>query len=71
MEKLSEVSEALRIAIIAAEKLPEINKLMYSAADSQNYSKAAEYKLEKDKIMSLMPNIEDLKHWKEIIDKHL
>jgi transcription elongation GreA/GreB family factor len=71
MEKLSEVSEAMRLAIIGAEKLPEIIKLMKIAADAQDYIKAAEYKAEKDKLYSLMPGVEDLKHWKEIIDKHI
>ena len=70
METLTDLSEAIRIAIIGGEKLPEINRLMHDAADSQNYSKAAEYKAEKDKIMSLMPTITDLKQWKDIVDKH-
>lgn len=71
MEKLSEVSEAMRIAIIGAEKLPEVNRFMKISAEAQEYTKAAEYKAEKDKLLSLMPNVEDLKHWKEIVDKHL
>lgn len=71
MEKLSEVSEAMRLAIIGAEKLPEVNRLMKISAEAQEYTKAAEYKEEKDKWLSLMPGVEDLKHWKEIIDKHI
>ena len=71
MEKLSEVSEAMRIAIIAAEKLPEVNRLMNMAAKEQEFTKAAEYKAEKDKWLSLMPGVEDLKHWKEVIDKYI
>lgn len=71
MKTLKDISEAMRVAITSAKKLPEINRLMHLAADNQDYKKASEYKAEKEKILSLMPNVNDLEQWKSIIDESI
>jgi hypothetical protein len=71
MEKLIEVSEAIRIALVGHEQLLTIIPSKNEAVKNQDFVLAANLREQELKAKSLIPTLADLAHWKEVIDKHI